>query len=196
VYVRIERDGIERQRLFDPYAGVDFGDAWPWQLQTVEWLVDLHDNLLLDRETGRLWNGIGGALLLLLIVTGLVLWWPGRGRWLKSLVVWRPTPVRPFVWQLHSALGFWSLWILVIWAATAIYFAWPEPFEATVDYFDTDLQDFDRPDAWLQQSVRLHFGRFGGLGIRWLWVVLGLVPAIMFVTGLLLWLRRKPLPGR
>lgn len=192
VYVRLERDGVERQRLFDPYTGTDLGDAWPLSLQVVEWLVDLHDNLLLDRETGRFINGIGGALLFFLVATGLVLWWPGRGRWLRSLVVWRPTPVRPFVWQLHSALGFWSLGILAIWALTGVYFAWPEPFEAVVDAFDSDLTDFERPDAWLQQSVRLHFGRFGGLGIRWLWVTLGLIPAVMFVTGFMLWLRRRP----
>lgn len=194
VFVRLERDGVERQRLFDPYAGTDLGDAWPRTLQAVEWLVELHDNLLLERETGRLVNGVGGALLMLLILTGLVLWWPGRRRWLGSLVVWKPTPARPFVWQLHSALGFWSLGILAIWAFTAIYFAWPDPFEATVDYFDADLADFERPDAWLLQSVRLHFGRFGGLGVRWLWVALGLIPAIMFVTGFLLWLRRGPTP--
>lgn len=171
------------------------GDAWPWPLQAVEWLVDLHDNLLLDRELGRKLNGMGGALLMVLVVTGLVLWWPGRRRWLRSLVVLKPTPQRPFVWQLHSALGFWSLAILGIWAFTAVYFAWPGPFEAAIDRFDANLEDFERPDAWLRQAVRLHFGRFGGLGIRWLWVALGLIPAIMFVTGFLLWAGRRGRPA-
>ncbi|HJP36711.1 MAG TPA: PepSY domain-containing protein [Gammaproteobacteria bacterium] len=31
--------------------------------------------------------------------------------------------------------------------------------------------------------IRWHFGRFGGLEIRILWVILGLLPAFLFTTG-------------
>jgi uncharacterized iron-regulated membrane protein len=37
----------------------------------------------------------------------------------------------------------------------------------------------------------MHFGRFGGLGVRTLWVLLGFVPVLMFVTGFLMWLRSR-----
>jgi len=190
IYVNLERDGAESQRLFDPHAGADMGDSFPWPLRTVEWLVDLHDNLLAG-QTGRRLNGVGGAFLLFLVLSGLILWWPGRRRWLAGLFVGRPTMARPFVWQLHSALGIWSFGLLLIWGLTAVYFAWPGPFEAVIDYFDADPTDFERPEGLLLFLIKLHFGRFGGLGVRTLWVVLGLIPVLMFVTGFLMWLRGR-----
>lgn len=36
----------------------------------------------------------------------------------------------------------------------------------------------------------LHFGDFGGVGVKILWVVLGLSPALLFVTGSLMWWNR------
>jgi hypothetical protein len=88
-------------------------------------------------------------------------------------------------------LGIVSFALLFIWAITAIYFAFPEPFERTIDYFDADLNDLHRPgEALLLQLIQLHFGRFGGLGIRFLWVALGLLPTVLFVTGFVLWWTR------
>ena len=40
---------------------------------------------------------------------------------------------------------------------------------------------------WLAQ---LHFGRFSGGYVKALWVVMGLVPAILFVTGAVMWWNR------
>ena len=65
----LERDGARMERLFDPYAVRDLGETFPPLLRAVEWLVDLHDNLLAG-ETGRLMNGIGGIVFTVLIVTG------------------------------------------------------------------------------------------------------------------------------
>ena len=76
VSVVLERDGARMERLFDPYAVRDLGETFPPTLRVVEWLVDLHDNLLAG-ETGRLLNGIGGIFFTVLIVTGAWLWWPG-----------------------------------------------------------------------------------------------------------------------
>ena len=81
VFVALDLDGTRMERLFDPYAARDLGDSFPATLRTVEWLVDLHDNLLAG-QTGRLLNGIGGMFFLVLIVTGAWLWWPGAAcRW-------------------------------------------------------------------------------------------------------------------
>jgi uncharacterized iron-regulated membrane protein len=102
-----------------------------------------------------------------------------------------PQASRRFIWQLHSVLGVVSFALLFVWAITAIYFAFPEPFEGTIDYFDDDLNDLERPGEWvLIELVKLHFGRFGGLGVRFLWVVLGLVPTVLFATGVVLWWTR------
>lgn len=38
--------------------------------------------------------------------------------------------------------------------------------------------------------VLLHFGTFGGVWSKALWVVLGLAPSVLFVTGSVMWWNR------
>ncbi len=188
--VELVRGTEVRERLFDPYTGRDLGDSFPRSLRAVEWLVSLHDDLLAG-ETGRRWNGLGGLLVLGLVLSGGVIWWPGRRRWSWSVAPRRGPKAPRVMWQLHSLLGFWSLALLAIWAVTGIYFAFPEPFDALMNLFDSNKNDFVRPgEAVLLALIRLHFGRFGGLSVRVLWTVLGLLPAVLFVTGFTLWWRR------
>jgi len=189
VYVVLDRAGIEHTRFFDQYRGIDLGSTYPWPVQTVEWLTRLHDDLLLDRQ-GRRLNGWGGVLFMVMLVSGLVLWWQGKRRWRDGLVIRRES-ARPFMWQLHSFLGFWSMLMIFIWGLTAMYFAWPTAFEWFIDAMDSDLDDFERPDGWLRLLIDLHFGRFRGL--LWaniLWIILGLLPAALYISGFLLWYRR------
>ena len=39
--------------------------------------------------------------------------------------------------------------------------------------------------------TRLHFGRAYGLFVKVLWVVLGLVPCALAITGVMVWLDRR-----
>jgi len=191
VHVSLVRDGVESSRYFDHYAGNDLGSTYPWQVATVEWLTRLHDDLLLDRGTGRRVNAFGGMLLLVMVFSGILIWWQGKRRWSDGLR-FRRASSHSFIWQLHSFVGFWSLLLMLVWGITAIYFAFPEPFDALVDSLDDDPTDFERPDAWLRFLVNLHFGRFRGSwpGLPYIWIVLGLLPAVMYVTGFVLWYRR------
>ena len=169
----------------------DLSDGLPIAIRLMEWCVDLHDNLLAG-STGRTVNGIGAIVVTVLVLTGAVLWWPGSSRWRRSLIVPRPSNTRRFTWHLHSALGFWSFVLMFGWAVTGIYFAFPQPFEALLNALATDPETFERPgEEILLTFIRLHFGRFGGLSIRILWVLLGLIPAILFVTGFIVWWKRR-----
>ena len=170
------------------------GSTHPHLMRAVEWLVDLHDNLL-ARSVGRVLNGVGGMLVIVLVVAGLVVWWPGWRRVAAGLRIGRPEASRRFALQLHNVLGVVSCALLLIWAVTAVYFAFPDLFERSIDFFDPDLDDLHRPgEATLLGLIRLHFGRFGGLGIRVLWVLLGLLPVVLFVTGFVLWWGRVVRP--
>ena len=182
-------DTIEER--FNPYTGADMGELHPVSVTVMEWLVDLHDNLL-KGDTGRRINAVGGGLLALLCLTGVVIWWRGKNTWAQGFFFNPWHGWKRINFDLHSAMGFWSLAILLLWGVTGIYFAFPDPFIAVVDYFEppqlsTGARKGDEFIAWL---VRMHFGRYGGMGVRITYVIIGLLPAVMFVTGAIMWWQR------
>jgi uncharacterized iron-regulated membrane protein len=92
--------------------------------------------------------------------------------------------------DLHAALGFWLVLLVLFWAVTGIYFAFPGPFNALSDAIvNTGAQQLAVDDA-MAWVIRLHFGRAFGRGIEVLWVILGLLPAALVVTGVIMWWQR------
>ena len=185
--VSMKRGSSYVSRLYNPYTGADLGNPSSPIERTVEWLVDFHSNLLADM-TGRFWNGIGSIVVTLTSLIGMFLWWPGIKNWRRSAVVNWKASFPLLNWTLHSAIGFWSSLMLLMWGLSGIYFTFPS-------YFSNLLGDSSQILLWL---VRLHFGRFGRAGrVTWfywslsmLWVVLGLIPAALAVTGFLMWWNR------
>ena len=96
------------------------------------WISDLHIRLLAG-NTGWIANGIGAGFLVLLCATGLVLWWPGIKAWPRALAIKLHRGWKRINFDLHSALGFWALTILLMWALSGVYFVFPKQFEALVN---------------------------------------------------------------
>ncbi len=95
------------------------------------WVTDLHFRLLAG-EVGFILNGIGAAFLVLLCFSGMVLWWPGIRKWTRALKVNFRRSWKRINFDLHSAVGFWTLAIIFMWALSGMYFVWPKQFEAIV----------------------------------------------------------------
>ncbi len=94
----------------------------------VEFMEALHNQLALGVE-GGIANGFGGALLFVMALTGIVLWWPGKRHWRRALKVqWRARWAR-VNWDLHSAFGFWCFLLIAMWGITGAYFIFPRPFD-------------------------------------------------------------------
>jgi len=88
-------------------------------------------------------------------------------------------------WDLHSALGFWCFFFVLVWGVSGIYFSFPHLFDAVYGLDPTD--SFTTESLfWLSQ---LHFGRFGWVAEA-LWTLLGLVPAVLAFTGFFICCRR------
>jgi uncharacterized iron-regulated membrane protein len=150
----------------------------------MEWLVNLHTNLLLG-STGRLVNGIGASCLILLCLTGAVIWWPGIKHWRRSLTVSAGANFARLNWDLHSALGFWCFVFVLVWGVSGLYFALPQLFNALFL-----LDPADRvTDRGLYTLSQFHFGRFSR-STQALWTLLGLVPAALAFTGFFICCRR------
>jgi uncharacterized iron-regulated membrane protein len=97
----------------------------PEQRDFSEWLYDLHANLLMGR-TGFLiscWAGVG---LLVLSLTGLVLWWPGVRLWTRGFYVSLHHAWKRVNYDAHNAVGIWCLLIVSMWCVTGIYFLTPD----------------------------------------------------------------------
>jgi uncharacterized iron-regulated membrane protein len=207
--VTLEREGERTRRLVHPATGADLGPTLPLGYRVSAWMLDLHDNLL-GGPTGRRVNGIGALALLGLCATGLIIWWPGAARWRRSLFVDHRANWKRLNWSLHSALGLWFFAFILMWSLTGVYLAVPDQVSAFLDYIEP-LDEanpvervVDRIQYWL---AYLHFGRLGGRGIpgcgrglcdsitKATWAVVGLVPVLMTVTGVVMWWNRVAGPA-
>lgn len=261
--------------LIDPVTADVLGEL-P-EHSVIRTLQDLHFDLLAGR-TGRVVNGVGALCLLLLCATGPFIWWPGRAGWRRGFTVdWR-RPWKRVTWELHGAVGIWTLVLTAGWAVTGAYFVFPDEFRAAVNRISplstvtapqssTDGAAYEprpswremielarpaEPDAFVARVVLpatdeaafqvlftdrqptrlgirhlrtvyldqytgerlatpaapaptlgdtvmawigpLHFGNFGGPGIRAVWLVAGLAPGLLAATGLILWWTRVVAP--
>lgn len=175
----------------------------PAELQFVSSLLDLHDNLVAG-EGGRAVNGFGAIATLVLVTTGMVIWWPVGGKWRRSLTVPRGLSWPRTTWHLHSAIGFWTSAFTLVFALSGAYLCFPETFQSVADRIepapdDNALRITDQVIYWL---AYLHFGRINGIGIpcdgpgicdqltKAVWAIFGLAPAVMFISGAVMWWNR------
>jgi uncharacterized iron-regulated membrane protein len=182
----------------NPFTGADLGPVVNPGMTALSALLDLHDNLMTG-ETGRLVNGAGGFVLTVLALTGAVIWWPGIKNSVRSLFLHRGVSWKRFMWDLHSAVGFWSCVLVFMFAISGFYLVYQEWFSPVLDRLEAyDGATFERQYiedllAWLP---RLHFGRFRGmrpqitLGLKIFWVIVGLAPAVLAASGLVMWWNR------
>lgn len=158
---------------------------FPGSISSVEWLVNLHENLLFG-DSGRFANGIGASCVTLLCLTGIVIWWPGIKDWRRSVTInWKASFAR-LNWDIHSALGFWCFFFVLLWGLSGFYFSFPQIVNglfSALGFSDTATQNF------LSVLTSLHFGRFGRF-FEALWTMLGFVPAMLSLTGIFLCCRR------
>jgi uncharacterized iron-regulated membrane protein len=275
-----------RQVSFNPFTGEVLLDRLRYG-GWLGWMANLHEYLLTG-PTGLLVSGWMAVGLLILCVTGIVLWWPGVQRWISALMVNPRARWKRFNWELHSAVGFWVCAALFGVTLTGIDFAFPNAVGAMVElvadgntkpqaglrvvqvqqvangpvmtidqaieaarvalpqaapagylqlpskragavqykatgyytgslpfselvrvtldgrsgailFYDDTLQE-SRGARLEQLFTTIHFGSFGGSGfagvaIKWLWVVVGVAPALLAVTGLIMYWNRKLRPA-
>lgn len=222
VLVVLRQDGVAENRYFDQYRGLDRGSSLPWEAKTYRWLIDFHDDLFIENG-GRQINGWGAVVFLLMMLSGLFIWWRGKAQWRQGLYLSKKSP-RGTLWQLHSVFGFWCLFFMFAWGISGMLIAIPDTFRTVTDTLglsnilnmgligmpDLEIQAMldsgelqpnafimnlgeiraDRSSGFLDLMVDIHFGRFDATWITWVLFLISLVPAIMFITGFILWWKR------
>jgi uncharacterized iron-regulated membrane protein len=112
----------------DPYTGRITGER-TLASSFYGFLVYLHINLFLG-PMGRTLNGWGALLLIVLLVSGFVLWWPGtratRAVWKARLTIRRDAGAPRFLFDLHNTVGVYPFVFSVLSMLTALEFAFPD----------------------------------------------------------------------
>jgi len=130
-YLAYVTSGAEfRTVLIDPVTTAVLGELPDHRV--VRTLQDVHYNLLGGR-TGRTVNGIGAVGIVILGATGLVIWWPGTAAWRRGFIVDFGRDRRRIVWELHRAIGAWSVAFIVLSAVTGLSLVFPSGFRSVVN---------------------------------------------------------------
>lgn len=111
-----------RRLYLDPYTGNTLGQRTATD-HPIGFLFSLHKELL-SGETGEKVVGIGGLLLLLLGLTGAVLWWPGKKGVRQGFTIqWRASWKR-VNFDLHRVTGAVAVLLLGLIALTGAALVW------------------------------------------------------------------------
>ncbi|WP_316833262.1 PepSY-associated TM helix domain-containing protein [Pedobacter aquatilis] len=104
---------------FNPYSGEKIYARKADWLNTV---LELHTSLLMG-ETGKMIQGWSVVIFLIILVSGLVLWFPSQRRLLKqSLKIKWGASFKRVNFDLHQVLGFYASIFLIVIALSGTYF--------------------------------------------------------------------------
>jgi uncharacterized iron-regulated membrane protein len=117
--------------FFNPYTGsLVYKGQHDW-LDTVE---EIHTSLLLG-ETGKFIQRWSVVIFVLMLLTGLVLWFPNQMRLLKqSLKIKWGASTKRVTYDLHNVLGFYASGVLLVIALSGLFFAFKE-VKTAVSFF-------------------------------------------------------------
>jgi uncharacterized iron-regulated membrane protein len=122
-----DREGRSFHVYADPYTGRLLGYRLA-DRNVTEWLYLFHAQLL-GGGVGEQVNGLGSLAWTVLLVSGVLLWIPNRGRaWAEGLRVMGNAGWRRRTFDLHRAVGMWTFIPLLVVVVTGAYFPFKEPF--------------------------------------------------------------------
>lgn len=128
--VQAETEGRDHVQLyFDAASGQDLGPKKP--LSWLDWITDLHQNLLMGK-TGRAITGVSGFALLFVALTGIMNWFAGPRNWNRGPAIPQKGPWRSMNYELHRWAGLWANLLLLTVSFTGIVLAYPDTFQRVV----------------------------------------------------------------
>ncbi|MBB4631675.1 PepSY-associated TM helix domain-containing protein [Sphingosinicella soli] len=113
----------EREMLWFSSDGSTIVRSDAWGSYLMSWLYELHMHLLAG-EIGRQIVGWSGFAMLVLLATGIAVWWP-RGHWRKALAFKRSAVPLRRLRDIHKLSGLWSALLLFALVATGALLALP-----------------------------------------------------------------------
>jgi uncharacterized iron-regulated membrane protein len=116
----------------DPPSGQVLDVRADGRLPVFQWLHQFHGSLKLGRDVGRPIVGWVGVGMVLLGLSGLVLWWPKRGQWKYAFLVRRTATGLRFHRELHAAAGIWMFVAFMAVSFSGVAISFPQVMRAVV----------------------------------------------------------------
>jgi uncharacterized iron-regulated membrane protein len=115
---------------YDPCSAEVLGQV---NVRWLDWLVDLHHNLLAGK-TGRLVVGAFGIALLFMSLSGLFVWLMSKPNWRRALRIQTTGSTRRVVFDLHRSMGLIAMLVILAQSFTGIWLAYPKTLRAAVGW--------------------------------------------------------------
>ncbi|ARN81138.1 PepSY-associated TM helix domain-containing protein [Methylocystis bryophila] len=141
IYYENPATGDTRRLCIDPYNAKLLGDKVYWSKKGVQhhslmsFLYQLHWSLLLYDIAGD--NGVVVAIAAILLVvstlTGVYLWWPTPGKWVKALTLKRGAKGERLNYDLHKLGGVYTALVMLAVLISGVSMNLHEQFVSIVD---------------------------------------------------------------
>ena len=167
---------------------VEESSAKPQRLEFFKSTLRLH-RWLMDKPMkdghiglGKLVVGISTLSMVVLLISGVVLWWPKGVKMLRHrLLVAMRKGWHRFWYDLHVSAGFWVTIVLLLMALTGLVWSFAWYREGFYAIFGSGAK------AWLYS---LHVGNIGGVATKVLWCLAAIIGGTLPLTGYYLWIKR------
>jgi uncharacterized iron-regulated membrane protein len=150
----------------------------PFPFTFIGFVFELHYALLLGEEPGYLLVAALSAFLMISVLSGLILWWPLTGKWLKALTIKHKASAERFNFDLHKSIGFYSTLVLVPVLFSGIYMDVPQHVvpvlelfsPVTYRYWVKSKPTIDKKSISLAQAIDIAGQRYPKGRADWLYV--------------------------
>ncbi len=136
-----------------------------------------------EMSIGKMVVGISTLAMVILLISGIVLWWPKGIKMLKNRVKVALTKGwRRFNYDLHVSAGMYATILLLIMTLTGLVWSFDWYRDGFYALFGEDARE------WLRG---LHTGSIGGMTTKILWCIAAIIGGTLPLTGYYLWIKRK-----
>lgn len=153
IEVLIYVPGTYFHAYLNPYSGElihlqDMNKGW------ISKLKNLHRNLLLGPPGREIVHWVT-LLSMGMLITGLVLWWPARGKLGKDKfsIKWSASP-KKLNYDLHNILGFYATWVLIFTIGTGIFWGFAVVRESLKEVSGENTLTWESPLSMVQTSEK------------------------------------------
>jgi len=102
----------------------------------IDFIFKLHYALLItSHDVSTVVVGLSGALLIISVLTGVIVWWPLTGRWRQALTIKARANTARLHYDLHKTAGFYTALVMVPVLFSGVYMVLPHNVVPVLELF-------------------------------------------------------------